>query len=543
MSTDVILYGAAADTLTNDGFQAVERYADSDLSGCCSDPLCTTAVTHACTFLSLLPNGPLWDGERCRVQEAIQANGGLPDGTDDIFACPSLVTYAVYLSSVLNDTVENIITPSVRESSVHTAVDTLDDWLLRFNWVDCYRGSCSSQYERLFSPYLNTDPQACEGELCEDPATFWDDDFDRALKHALVVSLDRASRGVIKNLDGINWVIEPLGAVASVPAVLPVAVQDYLDGNVDACGNDLTATTDTLATAFIVDSSFFSTSIASALTANDNNNDGNVGTPMDHFLERITDWAAALPATSDAAPVLVLSSETIGTPVASVQIDTTVGALKALTTEALRQAFFGGFVQQSPFSFSIDPATALNEVTAWYPGTGATSAQILMLSASDGAFASSTNIAAAVGAARALPATINVVVSDGVIPDPVLIVEVDFTIETSTAAVPVDLTTILDEPFAATTTVQTGVDCDEVPCFCDHAQLTVTNIGDTLPAAPTVGTFCERDTRGTVPAVQDYACQTGDPVVQIYPAVIAAECIIRSMLVRHCPNLIVGDRP
>lgn len=220
MSTDELLYPGLTLTLGVDGRRAVELLDDNS---CCSDPVCITEQEAACSIVDLLPSGPMWDRQKAEVRHRISDEGGVPlPGSPNAFAYPSMVTYAVYMGQVLADMVTTILQPVVREAFPHTAVDTLDDWLNRYDWVDCYRSACRASHVVQYSPYeTETD---CGSEYF---ATDFSDDFERALKHAILQCLVRAQRGFIKNLDGINWVIAPLGAV--VGPVYSAFVQDYID--------------------------------------------------------------------------------------------------------------------------------------------------------------------------------------------------------------------------------------------------------------------------------------------------------------------------
>jgi len=239
MTTGTIRYGDAA--VLNLGVDGTIASGVIDPDGCCNDPFCTGAtvaeaqIATACGVLDLLPSGPMWDRQKIEVREALVANGGFPDGTADIFPCPSMAVYAAYLAQVKYDYIHEILGVTVRESQEHTAVDELDDWLERYNWIDCFRNNCTGTYISMFSPYRSAGASGC-GSYC---ATNFPADFECALKHAILQSLKRLRRGVIKNLDGINWVIEPLGAELTTPAAYPTEVQDWLDNGCPSdCGPD-----------------------------------------------------------------------------------------------------------------------------------------------------------------------------------------------------------------------------------------------------------------------------------------------------------------
>ena len=217
MSFNDLLYPGMMLGSSADGDQP---YAVIEPNQCCTSVFCIDDVGMACGFIDLLPTGPLWDAEKENVRQTITDNGGL---TGIQFDCPSMVTYSVYLAQVLQDMVTNAMMPSVLESDPRTAYKTLDDWLKRFNWQDCYRSYCRSAYMAQFSPY---DFIGDCGEYEYYEPTF-PPDLELALKYGIVQALHRASRGVIRNLEGLNWVIAPLNAVLA-PSPYPQDILDFL---------------------------------------------------------------------------------------------------------------------------------------------------------------------------------------------------------------------------------------------------------------------------------------------------------------------------
>lgn len=199
------------------------RYND----GCCPDPLCVPFCTTACAFVDLLPTGPMWDRQKTDAIAMLTECGGGADPN----ACPSMANYAIYGAAVLHDMLENILQPTLREANPRTASATLDDWLDRYGWQDCFRSSCRSDYLAILSPYERLND--CGSYYCP---TDYSDEFECAMKHAILLSLVRMQRGVIKNLDGINWVIEPLGARVSPMRPWPEDVQAFLAGSCETDG-------------------------------------------------------------------------------------------------------------------------------------------------------------------------------------------------------------------------------------------------------------------------------------------------------------------
>lgn len=187
---------------------------------CCTDKVCVSEAQMACTFIDLLPDGQLWDRQKMEVKARI-ADSGVVEGSDST----SMVSYAAYLGRVLTDIVNNGIAPSIYESDPFTASITIDSHLERLRWVDCYNSACSAAFLQESNPYSHLN-DCNRWEYC---ASEFPEDFDRALKHGILVSLTRLNRGIIKNVDGINWVIEPLGA--RLEPVFTDEVQDFLDYN------------------------------------------------------------------------------------------------------------------------------------------------------------------------------------------------------------------------------------------------------------------------------------------------------------------------
>lgn len=195
---------------TRGGIDGVTPYAPLSEDGCCSDPLCVDFCTMACSFIGLLPSGPMWD--RPKSEAMAYYNGGSLTACDEActpeFPCPTLVQHSIYTAAKLTIAINEVIWPSIRESSPYTAVTTIDTWLERFEWEDCHRTHCRSVLLGDLTPYEimgECGPVFCPPDI--------PDELECAVKHGLLISLQRASRGFVKNLAGINFVIEPLGAV------------------------------------------------------------------------------------------------------------------------------------------------------------------------------------------------------------------------------------------------------------------------------------------------------------------------------------------
>ena len=199
-----------------------------DCPGGCADLGCADTVGFLCSFIDLLPCGPMWDRPKTLAREQIQEAGGIPP---DGLTCGSMASLAVLIGQFTAENVREILGAAYREANPCTAVTTVSDWLDRFGWEDCYRTACNTEFLKQLSPYTLEDE--C-GDLTFVPTDF-PADFEAALQHAILKSLVRLQLGVIKNLDGINYVIEPLGAQL-VPAPYPAEVQDFLDNGTIPAG-------------------------------------------------------------------------------------------------------------------------------------------------------------------------------------------------------------------------------------------------------------------------------------------------------------------
>lgn len=234
MSTDAIFYGDDV-TLTLGVNGNVPRATDElETDGCCADPLCLDFCNVACAFTELLPIGPMWDCTRDAALSHFTTGGTYDPGNPyqcplPELTCPSMALYAIYGARVLTDMVSSILAPAIQEAYPATANNTLDDWLERYDWNDCYASICRSVALDGLSPYEN-DEDACDNGYC---APEYNVEFERALKHNILQALVRAQKGVIKNLDGLNWIIAPLGAQLRPVAPFPDYIIAHQEGNCD----------------------------------------------------------------------------------------------------------------------------------------------------------------------------------------------------------------------------------------------------------------------------------------------------------------------
>ncbi len=180
--------------------------------GCCPW-LCADECALICTFIELLPTGPAWDQAKTR---GLSYYRNASDATEycsqpcDIgnTTCSTMVGYATYLGRVLNDLINTALWPALRESDPTTAVTTLDDWLDRLGWQECYNSACRSNLLGILTPYEIMGE--CGPVFCPIDC---DPELEIAVKRGTVIALKRLRMGITLNLDSINWVIAPLGAI------------------------------------------------------------------------------------------------------------------------------------------------------------------------------------------------------------------------------------------------------------------------------------------------------------------------------------------
>jgi hypothetical protein len=179
---------------------------------CCPPSICQISFcTLASQFLLSLPSGPLWDRAKEKARESMCAptcNGSLISCPPPVSGFTHLVQHALHTAEGLHDWIQNALWVSILESSPYTAYDTLDEWLDRLRWVDCYACACRNTASSVYAPIaiLNDCGEACCPELAIDL------DLQVAVKKGTVIALAILSMGVTSNLDGMNAVIESLGA-------------------------------------------------------------------------------------------------------------------------------------------------------------------------------------------------------------------------------------------------------------------------------------------------------------------------------------------
>lgn len=164
---------------------------------CCPPDICTISLEQlACTFVNLLPSGPMWDRQKCEFQ------------ADGDSSQTSMVAVAQFIAAILHDALKSFLWPALREAYPWTATSTLDDWLEKLNWSDCY-GACRNPSLTVLSPFEIMGE--CGPVYC---GPTYEPDFQRAYNHALVQALSRFALRPLGTLGSLNSILEPLGVRA-----------------------------------------------------------------------------------------------------------------------------------------------------------------------------------------------------------------------------------------------------------------------------------------------------------------------------------------
>lgn len=212
--------------LTSDG--CVSAIATLPEAECCPPDICNLDPCKLmCSFIELLPNGPLWDKAKATAMDRYRDLNDPCAGTCEPDAtCATIADYAAYSGYRLHGLLQGALWPALRESRPETAVETLDSWLEMLGWENPWESLCRD-------PRLGPSPLDCANEptlaICDanfspvyvpqlPPA------LDMAVKRGIALALTRLQMSPMKNLCGINWVIEPLGAIltpSSVPSTSP----------------------------------------------------------------------------------------------------------------------------------------------------------------------------------------------------------------------------------------------------------------------------------------------------------------------------------
>lgn len=207
--------------LTSDG--CVEAIGVPTSEECCPPAPCQIAAcTIMCNFIGLLPNGPMWDRAKAQGMDKY-SDGWCAPYCDTGEKCASLVDYAAYSGYRLYNLLQGPLWSALRESSPYTASETLDSWLSRLGWENPWETVCRDARLGLSPLDCAGDPQlgACDDNFSPVFIPTLPKPLNDAVNRAIAISLYRSQMSPIKNLCGINWVIEPLGAELRTPDVIP----------------------------------------------------------------------------------------------------------------------------------------------------------------------------------------------------------------------------------------------------------------------------------------------------------------------------------
>jgi hypothetical protein len=178
--------------------------------GCCPPSICNIDPCDlVCNLVNTLPSGPLWDQaklEALSVDWTIGCNNG----------CTSMVLHAVYVAQLLHLHLMAGLWPAVRESNPATAYDTLDEWLERLGWQNCFKCACECIDDPSELPPFQLLQPDGSTVCCPDEAPAG---LTRAVKRGIAVALWRLRLGVIRNIDSINFVLSSLSAEVTVVRV------------------------------------------------------------------------------------------------------------------------------------------------------------------------------------------------------------------------------------------------------------------------------------------------------------------------------------
>lgn len=205
------------------------RAPRSPLAGgdCCSPSICNIDPCQlACQFVQLLPSGPLWDKQKRGALSALGQCGPAPECPP--ITCGTMAAAASNKASSLFAAIAGPMWRSLVEAKPETAFDTIDDWLSRLGWKDCFGATCNADLcggDLTQSPFHCLGPTLPEqgrpgaqmsGDIGGQALTYVDPVYPEELilsvKRGIVIALHRARLRPIATADAINFVIAPLGA-------------------------------------------------------------------------------------------------------------------------------------------------------------------------------------------------------------------------------------------------------------------------------------------------------------------------------------------
>jgi hypothetical protein len=244
-----------------DGYQTVGVPADG---GCCPPSLCNiNATDFICSFMAYMPSGPLWDFWKRFRSDQMRASGDICNltGCVEAPACLTIIDHAIYTAKKLLSILQNPLQTAIWESNPLTAFITRQNWLTTFGWEDCFEGPSINAKLGFPTPYQAVCNKLASAALCafdttlyqmspsiENPNPIIDIELlvkaacppalTLAVQYATLLSLKRLQLGIIKNQEGINFILAPLGAQISM------VITDPLIGCIQDCGPQMSGTPD-----------------------------------------------------------------------------------------------------------------------------------------------------------------------------------------------------------------------------------------------------------------------------------------------------------
>lgn len=210
-------------------------------NNCCPPTICNLEIiSFICSFFAYLPKGPLWDyWRRLRVEQLAAANEDdlayplVTDQQTENANCLTIINYAECTARNLFYILRNPFITIVFESDPTTAFYTRQKWLDDYGWNDCFSGPSASPQLGFPTPYQAVCNALLPPSLCPSPDEYSQmtgtgdisnpiidietfvkaacpPDLQAAVEHAILVSMKRNEIGVIKNADGINFILAPL---------------------------------------------------------------------------------------------------------------------------------------------------------------------------------------------------------------------------------------------------------------------------------------------------------------------------------------------
>jgi hypothetical protein len=153
----------------------------------------------------------------------------------------TLIDHAAYTATKLYNILRGPLQSSIWESNPLTAFVTRQNWLNSYGWIDCFSGPSSNAALEFPTPYQAVCNALLPSSLCSpgeglnqmtgnntaslpNPVINIETlvkeacpvDLTNAVEYGILCAIQRLQLGVIKNIDGINFILAPLGASISV---------------------------------------------------------------------------------------------------------------------------------------------------------------------------------------------------------------------------------------------------------------------------------------------------------------------------------------